>query len=214
MCLTWRIRDSKGFWPTWGCVGHGISSFKWILQHETHTHTYTPTSKQTSKQTHPHTFTHALAATLSHISWQVLTTICACGKRRVKADAAAAAAADVLEPYLCLRLVLAFYLFAPFVCAVCLPQKAHEIYALTFLPNCQLTRTHKLTHKHRATHTLAEIATTHSSAVACRLRIWLGSHFNCQSGWEINVCLEQLMRLDIQLVNWLTGQLVLPFSSA
>lgn len=77
----------------------------------------------------------------------MLTTICACGKRRVKADAAgsgtvAGAAADVLEPYLCLRLVLAFYLFAPFVCAVCLPQKAHEIYALAVWQGHAHTHTH------------------------------------------------------------------------
>lgn len=94
-----------------------------------HTHTHRQASKQANKHTHIYT----QAATLSHSPWQVLTTICACGKRRVKAEAAshaeaaagaAGAEADVLEPYLCLRLVLVFYLFALFVCAVCLPQQS------------------------------------------------------------------------------------------
>lgn len=92
-------------------------------------HSHTSIDKQASKHKHSHT----QAATLSHSPWQVLTTICACGKRRVKAEAAshadagagaAGAEADVLEPYLCLRLVLVFYLFALFVCAVCLPQQS------------------------------------------------------------------------------------------
>jgi len=100
----------------------------------THTpHTHTCTHNHT--QAHPHTRTHP-----HRISWQVLTTICACGKCRAKtetvdgkedggefvAGAETEAVVDVkgasavLEPYLWHRLVLAFYLFSPFVCFRCL----------------------------------------------------------------------------------------------
>lgn len=158
MCLTWRIRDMNDLRPTWGIVGHGSSSFKWILQHETHTNTNT--DKQPSKHTSTHRQPHSAT-----VLGKCLTTICACGKRRVRAEAAShadagAAAGDVLEPYLCLRLVLAFYLFALFVCAVCLPQQSTWNLCADVLAKLPAdthtytqTKTNPHTHPHLAHHT-------------------------------------------------------------
>lgn len=126
-------------------------------------HTLTPT--QTSNQVHKPTHRQPHSAT---VLGKCLTTICACGKRRVRAeaashadaDAAGAAAGDVLEPYLCLRLVLAFYLFALFVCAVCLPQQSTWNLCADVLAKLPAdthtytqTKTNPHTHPHLAHHT-------------------------------------------------------------
>lgn len=173
-------------------------------------HTLTPT--QTSNQVHKPKHRQPHSAT---VLGKCLTTICACGKRRVRAEAAShadagAAAGDVLEPYLCLRLVLAFYLFALFVCAVCLPQQSTWNLCADVLAKLPAdthtytqTKTNPHTHPHLAHHTH-----THTGTLVC-LRIWLGSHFNCQSVWEINVCVARSSNSCVQFSNWSAAQLPL-----
>lgn len=144
----------------------------------------------------------------------MLTTICACGKCRTKTEtgdgdetedgeesevwAEVEAASAVLEPYMWHRLVLAFYLFAPFVCLRCLlaththtythahTENAHELYALM-----SLSVSLRLPHVLRHIHSLSDMS-------VC-LHIWLGSYFNCQSVWETNVCIEKVICLILAL---------------
>lgn len=169
-------------------------------------HTLTPT--QTSNQASKHTNTHRQPHSATVLG-KCLTTICACGKRRVRAEAAShadagAAAGDVLEPYLCLRLVLAFYLFALFVCAVCLPQQSTWNLCADVLAKLPAdthtytqTKTNPHTHPHPAhhTHTLWH---TRLSAYLTWLAFQLSIRVRNQ---RVRRSLKQLMCPVLQLVS-------------
>lgn len=103
-------------------------------------------------------------------------------------------------------------LFVCSVCLRCLFATAKHMKFMRWRP-CQTASWHAHIHtnKDKPAHTSTSSSPhthKHTGTLVC-LRIWLGSHFNCQSVWEINVCVARSRNSCVQFSNWSAAQLPL-----